>query len=183
MAEQKMNEAKADYMEALMVCNNCGQKDEYNSQYCMKCGQPLQASAPAGEAGKADAQPAAIRPPIIIRPKRKRGLIIAIAACVVLLAVIILILALSANPVAGRWYSQSGKELILLQNGKGMTMTDGEESRIRFMYAIGYTEPGYIEGEIYEKEDGPSTWFYLIDGKLEFNGEYFYRQKPSGGND
>lgn len=163
-----------------MVCNNCGQTDEYNSQFCMKCGQPFQASAPAGEVRKGDAPPSGIFPVPMIPPKRKRGMAIVITICAVLLAVIILILVLSANPVAGRWYSQSGTELILLQNGKGMTVTDGATERIHFMYAIGYKEPGYIEGEIYIKENGASTWFYMLDGKLEFDGEYFYSQKQSG---
>jgi hypothetical protein len=105
---------------------------------------------------------------------------IAITAAVFILAVFILVLLLSANPVAGRWYAQSGTELIMLKNGKGMTVLDdtGEARRVHFMYAIEYQEPGYIEGEIYEKESGVSTWFYLYDGTLEMNGEYFYRQKP-----
>ena len=162
-----------------MVCNNCGQIDEHNSQFCMKCGQPFQASAPAGEAPKGSIPPIGTFPVMRIAPRRKRALPIAIAVSVVLLAVIILMLVLSANPVAGRWYSQSGTELILLQNGKGMTVTDGETERIHFMYAIGYKEAGYIEGEIYIKENGAGTWFYLYDDKLEFDGEYFYRQKPS----
>ncbi len=152
-----------------MICNNCGQKDESNSQFCMKCGQPLRADAAPGKAG-------AVR-----KGGRSRGkaLPIVIAVSIILLAVIILILALSANPVAGRWYSQSGTELLLLENGKGMTIPADDTERFYFMYAIGYREAGYIEGEIYDKESGSSTWFYLYDGKLEFNGELFYRQKPS----
>ena len=46
---------------------------------------------------------------------------------VVLLAVVVLLLVLSANPVAGTWYSQGGTELIFLKNGKGMTVPDGAE--------------------------------------------------------
>lgn len=161
-----------------MVCSNCGQTDEHNSQFCMKCGQPIQMGAPT-EAPKGNAAPNFVVPAKRM-PRRRRGLVISISICAVLLAVIILLLALSANPVAGRWYSQSGTELILLENGKGMTVTDGEAERIHFMYAIGYRQAGYLEGEIYIKEDGSGTWFYLYDGKLEFNGEYFYRQRTSG---
>jgi hypothetical protein len=116
-----------------------------------------------------------------IQPKRKKGLAIVIAACAALLAVILLVLMLPANPVAGRWYSQNGTELILLQNGKGMTVADesSDVKRVHFMYAIEYQEAGYIEGEIYEKDSGVSTWFYLYDGALELGNDYFYRQKPT----
>jgi hypothetical protein len=139
----------------------------------MKCGQPIRAAAP--EAQKTSGTVGVQRIP----SGRKRALAISITISAVLLAVLILILALSANPVAGRWYSAGGTELIFLKNGKGMTVTDGEEQRIHFMYAIGYKEAGYIEGEIYEKEHGGGTWFYVYDGRLEFGGEYFYRQKTS----
>ena len=162
-----------------MKCMNCGQEDTHQSQFCMKCGQPFQASAPVGEAPKGTAVP---NGPYLVKraPRRKRALAIVISISIVLLAVIVLMLVLDANPAAGRWYSQSGTELILLQNGKGMTVTESETARFHFMYAIGYKEPGYVEGEIYDKAGGVSTWFYMLDGKLELNGEYFYRQKPSG---
>ncbi len=159
-----------------MVCSNCGQIDEKNSQFCMKCGQPLQAGeGGAPQKNTPSAQAASPR-------RRIKALPIAIAVCVVLIAGIILILALSANPaapVAGTWYSQSGTELIFLKNGKGMTIPDGDAERIHFMYAVEYRETNYIEGEIYDKDGGPGTWFYLYDGKLEFAGETFYREDPS----
>ena len=102
-----------------------------------------------------------------------------IAVSALLLAALVLVLALNANPVAGRWYAQDGTELIMLQNGKGMTVTDasGDAGRIHFMYAVGYREPGYVEGQIYEDGGGDGAWFYLYDGTLEFDGEYFYRQQ------
>jgi hypothetical protein len=144
----------------------------------MNCGQPLQSNASPGAAAPGPMPPFFARG---LQIGRKRALVISIAAAVVLLAALILVLALSANPVAGRWYAQDGTELFFLQNGKGMTVTDaaGDSGRVHYMYAVGYREAGYIEGEIYEKEDGNSTWFYLYDGKLEWNGKYFYRQKPS----
>ena len=161
-----------------MVCSNCGQIDENNSQFCMKCGQPLQAGSPdAGESGTPlnESSPAKQ-----VSPRRRvKALPIAIAVSVLLIAVIILMAVLSANPVAGTWYSQSGTELIFLKNGKGMTIPDGDAERIHFMYAVEYRETGYIEGEIYDKDSGPGTWFYLYDGKLEFAGETFYREDPS----
>ena len=150
-----------------MFCSYCGEKDDHHSQFCMKCGKPMQADADAPKKAK----------PLAIPPKRRRGLAISITVSAVLLAVVILVLVLSANPVAGRWYSQSGTELLLLKNGKGMTVTESETGRIHFMYAIGYKEAGYIEGEIYENENSPSSWFYVYDDRLEFNGEYFYRQR------
>lgn len=162
-----------------MVCNNCGQKDENNSQFCMKCGQPLQAGVSPGEMPEGKTPQNSMPPVQGVSPRRKRALPIAIAISAVLLVVIILVLALSANPVAGRWYSQSGTELIFLKNGEGFTVPAGEAGSVYFVYAIGYREPGYIKGEIYEKENGTSTWFYLYDGKLEYNGESFYRQNPS----
>jgi len=140
----------------------------------MKCGQPLQVDAPPADA---DGGVTSNKSPE--RRRRVKALPIAIAVCVVLLAVVILMLVLSANPVAGTWYAQGGTELIFLKNGKGMTVPDGDTERIHFMYAIEYRESGYIEGEVYEKEDGPSTWFYMYDGKLEFDGETFYRHKTT----
>jgi hypothetical protein len=123
-------------------------------------------------------------PPFLARGMqigRKRALVISIAAAAVLLIVLVLVLILSANPVAGRWYAQDGTELFFLQNGKGMTVTDtvGDAGQIHYMYAVGYREAGYTEGEIYEKDKGSSTWFYLYDGKMEWNGQYYYRQKPT----
>lgn len=152
-----------------MNCINCGQQNNENFQFCTNCGQPIQ-TVVAGNVYKA---------PVAKKQKNGRFLIISISA--VLLAVIVLALIFTANPVAGRWYSQSGTELLLLQNGKGMTVSDNsdEAHRAHFMYAIEYQEQGYIEGEIYEKDSGTSTWFYLYDGALELDNEYFYRQKPS----
>ena len=158
-----------------MVCSNCGQKDETNAQFCMKCGQPLQANEAPDETPEGDARQTGAPAAKGTLPRHRRALPIAVAVSVVLLAVVVLLLVLSANPVAGTWYSQGGTELIFLKNGKGMTVPDGDIERIHFMYAIEYRESGYIEGEIYEREDGPSTWFYLYDGKLEFGGETFYR--------
>ena len=160
-----------------MVCSNCGHKDKYNSQFCMNCGQPLQANVAPGAASPH-------MPPFLARGLqvgRKRVLAISISAAAVLLIVLVLVLILSANPVAGRWYAQDGTELFFLQNGKGMTVSDasGDAGRVHYMYAVGYREAGYTEGEIYEKEDGSSTWFYLYDGKLEWEGKYFYRYKPA----
>jgi hypothetical protein len=159
--------------EAIMICSNCGHKDKYNSQFCMKCGHPLRPNMPQG------ANQGHILPFLV--HGRKRVLAISISAAAVLLIVLVLILILSANPVAGRWYAQDGTELFFLQNGKGMTVTDtlGDSGQVHFMYAVGYREAGYTEGEIYEKDKGDGTWFYLYDGKLEWNGQYFYRQKPS----
>lgn len=138
----------------------------------------MEASASPDEKSKVFGPPNGT--PRKISSKRKRGLAISISISAVLLAVLILFLILSANPVTGRWYAQNGTELIMLKNGKGMTVTgeSGEAGRTHFMYAIEYKESGYIEGEIYEKESGVSTWFYLYDGTLEMDGEYFYRQKP-----
>ncbi len=152
-----------------MYCTKCGYQNNKDVQFCIKCGQPKQTNV-TPDAHK------------LYKPsKPKRALAIIISITAVVLAAVILILILSANPVVGRWYAQSGTELIMLKNGKGMTVLDdvGEAHRVHFMYAIEYQEPGYIEGEIYEKESGISTWFYLYDGVLEMNGECFYRQKPS----
>lgn len=153
-----------------MYCIKCGHQNNPHSQFCIKCGQPMLTDVPSADIHKT-----------YIPPKRKRSLAILICLSAVLLAALVLALILSANPIAGRWYAQNGKELIMLQNGKGMTVMDetGEARRVHFMYAIEYQEPGYTEGEIYEKESGTSTWFYLYDGTLEVDGEYFYRQKPS----
>lgn len=150
-----------------MKCENCGHQNIDGFAFCTNCGYPLAAAAAPG-----------VFP---VPPKRKRGLVILIAACVVLLTVFILVLTLSADPVAGRWYSQSGTELIMLQNGKGMTVSGSSDNvkRVHFMYAVEYREAGYIEGEIYEKDTGTSTWFYLYDGALEMGDQYFYRQKPT----
>lgn len=151
-----------------MYCIKCGYQNTDDVQFCVKCGQPMQTNV-------------TLDPHKSYKPsKPKRTLAIIISISVVVLAAFILILMLSANPIAGRWYAQSGTELIMLKNGKGMTVMDeaGEAHRIHFMYAIEYQEQGYIEGEIYEKESGISTWFYLYDGVLEMNAEYFYRQKP-----
>jgi hypothetical protein len=156
-------------MEAFMFCTKCGHQNKDDVQFCIKCGQSMQASMPP-HTNK-----------IYIPAKRKKNLAVIISISAVVLAVIITILILSANPVAGRWYSQNGTELIMLRNGKGMIATEKADQphRIHFMYAIEYQEPGYTEGEIYEKESGSSTWFYLYDGALEVSGEYFYRQKPT----
>ena len=109
---------------------------------------------------------------------------VSIAVSVVLLALLLVVLVVNVNPVAGRWYAQSGTELIMLKNGKGMTVTDASDGagRMYFMYAVGYRELGYVEGQIYENRSGEGTWFYLYDGTLEFDGEYFYRQKPAQDN-
>ena len=156
-----------------MKCPNCGKSDQYNSRFCMGCGQPL----------KADAAPEAANPPPPwargLKDRRSRALVISIAAAAVLLAALVLVLALSANPVAGRWYAQDGSELFFLQNGKGMTVSSADGSRVHYMYAVGYREPGYIEGEIYEKVGSGSTWFYIYDGKLEWEGKYYTRHKPA----
>jgi len=156
-----------------MECPNCGKSDEYNSRFCTNCGQPL----------NADAAPGPVKPlPFLkrgLRDRRSRALVISIAAAAVLLAVLVLVLALSANPVAGRWYAQDGSELFFLQNGKGMTVSSGDGNRVHYMYALGYREPGYIEGEIYNKDGGGSSWFYIYDGKLEWDGRYYYRRKPA----
>jgi len=162
-----------------MVCSNCGQVDENNSQFCMKCGQPLQADTPSADAVAGGASQNSTPVQSAAPRRRRKALPIAIAVCVVLIAVIILMAVLAANPVAGTWYSQSGTELIFLKNGKGMAVPDGDAERIHFMYAIEYQETGYIEGEIYDKSGDPGSWFYMYDGKLEFNGETFYRQDPS----
>jgi len=150
-----------------MICSHCGHQNTDDVQFCIKCGQPVKVGAPSNK--------------IFDPAKRKKhvGVIISISA--VILAVVITILIMSANPIVGRWYSQNGTELIMLKNGKGMIATEetGQPHRVHFMYAIEYQEPGYTEGEIYEKESDSSTWFYLYDGALEVNGEYFYRQKPS----
>lgn len=158
-----------------MRCQNCGVNNSNEYKYCINCGQPMEAGAPP-----AASAPVGIGWTEKVLPKRRRALAVSIAVSVVLLAVIILVLVLNANPVAGRWYAQDGTQLIMLQNGKGMTVTDasGEAGRIYFMYAVGYREPGYVEGQIYETGDGDSAWFYLLDGVLEFDGEYYYRQKP-----
>lgn len=152
-----------------MYCTKCGHQNNDDTKFCMKCGQPMLASVPLTKHKTA------------ISPKRKRGLSIIMLISALVLVVIIMVLLLTANPIAGRWYTQKGAELIMLKNGKGMTVTDdtGDADRVHFMYAIEYKEAGYIEGEIYEKESGISTWFYLYDGTLEMNGQYFYRQKPS----
>jgi|GEM_PF-2093105 len=160
-----------------MICSHCGYKDKYNSQFCMKCGEPLQGSGPVGGTDEGYV-------PFLARGiqiGKKKALAIAISLAAVLLVALILVLALSVNPVAGRWYAQDGTELFFLQNGKGMTVTDaaGESGQIHFMYAVGYREAGYTEGEIYAKENGSGTWFYLYDGKLEWNGKYYYRIKPA----
>ena len=160
-----------------MRCQNCGVNNSDEYKYCINCGQPVGVGAP----------PAASVPPNSagwaqkILPRRKRGLAVSIAVSVVLLAVLVLVLVLDANPVAGRWYAQDGTELIMLQNGKGMTVTDaaGETGHIHFMYAVGYREPGYVEGQIYETGDADGAWFYLLDGVLEFDGEYYYRHQPA----
>ncbi len=160
-----------------MRCQNCGVNNSDDYKYCINCGYPMGAGAP----------PAGAVPPggagwvQKILPKRKRALAVSIAVSIVLLVVIVLILVLNANPVAGRWYAEDGTQLIMLQNGKGMTVTEtsGEAGRIHFMYAVGYRQPGYVEGQIYETGGGDGAWFYLLDGVLEFDGEYYYRQKPA----
>jgi len=160
-------------MEALMECPNCGQIDAYNSRFCMNCGQPLKTDAAA--LGPANPPPLRARG---LKDRRSRALVISIAAAAVLLAALVLVLAQSANPMAGRWYAQDGSELFFLQNGKGMTVSSADGSRVHFMYAVGYREPGYIEGEIYNKEGGGS-WFYVYDGKLEWEGRYYYRHRSA----
>jgi len=158
-------------MEALMECPNCGKSDDYNSRFCMNCGQPLQTDSP----GPANPPPLWARG---LKDRRSKALVVSIALAAVLLTVLVLVLTLSANPVAGRWYAQDGSELFFLQNGKGMTVSSADGSRMHYMYAVGYREPGYIEGEIYNKEGG-SRWFYIYDGKLEWEGRYYYRQRPA----
>ncbi len=152
-----------------MICTNCGHQNTNNVRFCTNCGQPVQTSVPFNT-NKA-----------YIPAKRKKYFTVIILLAAIVLAVIVTVLIMSASPVAGRWYSQSGTELIMLKNGKGMIASDDTEKpdRVHFMYAIEYQEPGYTEGEIYEKENGINSWFYLYDGALELNGEYFYRQKPS----
>lgn len=153
-----------------MKCNNCGYQNNDSFQFCTRCGHPLSIGT----------DPGIYKTPVPF--KRKKTLAIVITACVALAACVILMLLLTADPIAGRWYSQSGTELIMLQNGKGMTVSSegsGDAQRVHFMYAVEYREAGYIEGEIYEKDSGKSTWFYLYDGALELGSEYFYRQKPA----
>ena len=153
-----------------MKCKNCGYQNIDGFEFCTRCGHPLHTS-PAPEVVK-----------MPVHEKRKSALAVIIPVCAALLADIVLVLLLTANPIAGRWYSQSGTDLIMLQNGKGMTVLSegaGDAQRVHFMYAIEYREAGYIEGEIYEKDSGTSTWFYLYDGALELGNEYFYRQKPA----
>ena len=159
-----------------MRCHNCGANNSNEYKYCINCGQPLgagpqtMASAPVG-VGRMKK----------VLPKRRRALAVSITVAVVLLAVLVLVLVLNVNPVAGRWYAQDGTQLIMLQNGKGMTVWDaqGEAGRVYFMYAVGYREPGYVEGQIYETGNGDGSWFYLLDGVLEFDGEYYYRHQPA----
>ncbi len=152
-----------------MTCKNCGNQNIDGFAFCTNCGAPL-ANASVPSYLKAS-----------VPAKRKKGLAFVITAAAALLIGVILVLVFTANPIAGRWYSQSGTELILLQNGKGMTVSGSsdEAKRVHFMYAIEYREAGYIEGEIYEKDSGTDTWFYLYDGALELGNEYFYRQKPA----
>ena len=158
-----------------MRCRNCGVNNSDEYKYCINCGQPLGAGAQAA------ASPIGASWTEKVLPKRRRAMAVSIAVAVVLLAVLILVLVLNANPVAGRWYAQDGTQLIMLQNGKGMTVTDasGEAGRIHFMYAVGYREPGYVEGQIYETGDADGAWFYLLDGVPEFDGEYYYRHQPA----
>jgi hypothetical protein len=157
-----------------MRCQNCGTHNSDDNKYCINCGQPLEGAAASAPGGVIWTEK--------LLPKRRRALAVSIAVSVVLLAVLVLVLVLTASPVAGRWYAQDGTQLILLRNGKGMTVTDasGESGRIHFMYAVGYREPGYVEGQIYETRHADGAWFYLLDGVLEFDGKYYYRQKPSG---
>ncbi len=153
-----------------MKCKNCGYQNNDSFQFCTRCGHPLSTSR----------VPGVFKTPVHF--KRKNAFAIFIAVCIALAACVMLFVLLTANPIAGRWYSQSGTELIMLQNGKGMTVSpegSGETQRVHFMYAVEYREAGYIEGEIYEKDSGKSTWFYLYDGALELGSEYFYRQKPA----
>ena len=159
-----------------MRCQNCGANNSDEYKYCINCGQPLGAGAQA-----AASAPVGTGWTEKVLPKRRRALAVSIALAVVLLAVLILVLVLNANPVAGRWYAQDGTQLIMLQNGKGMTVTDasGGAGRIHFMYAVGYREPGYVEGQIYETGDTEGAWFNLLDGVLEFDGEYYYRNQPA----
>ena len=154
-----------------MECPNCGKSDDYNSRFCMNCGQPRQTDSP----GPANPPPLWARG---LKDRRSKALVISIALAAVLLTVLVLVLTLSANPVAGRWYAQDGSELFFLQNGKGMTVSSADGSRMHFMYAVGYREPGYIEGEIYNTEGGGS-WFYVYDGKLEWEGRYYYRHRSA----
>ena len=151
-----------------MTCKNCGNQNIDGFAFCTNCGAPL-ANASVPSYLKAS-----------VPAKRKKGLAFVITAAAALLIGVILVLVFTANPIAGRWYSQSGTELIMLQNGKGMTVSGSSDNvkRVHFMYAIEYREAGYIEGEIYEKDTGVSTWFYLYDGALELGDQYFYRQKP-----
>ena len=152
-----------------MYCVNCGYQSNDGLPFCIKCGQRMQPGAQK------------IYNPAGVRPRKKRAAAIAIAILSVALVTLVLVLIFTANPIAGRWYGQDGTELIMLKNGKGMTVSDtaGEPERIHFMYAIEYQEPGYIEGEIYEKDNSASAWFYLYNDTLEMNGVYYYRQKPS----
>lgn len=157
-----------------MLCGHCGVNNSDEYKYCIGCGQPLAEGAEAA----ATLQRVSFVDRVL--PKRRRALAISIAVSVVLLAALILVLVQSANPVAGRWYAQDGTGLLMLENGKGMTLTatSGEEGRIHFMYAVGYRQEGYAEGQIYETTDGEGAWFYLYDGVLEFDGQYYYRQQP-----
>ncbi len=107
-------------VETLMICKNCGYKDNYHSQYCMRCGHPLQASVPPDQI-----PPKGLLLAHGLGSRRKRGMVISISIAAALLAALILVLIFSANPVAGRWYAQDGTELIMLKNGKGMTL-DGQ---------------------------------------------------------
>lgn len=152
-----------------MICSHCGHQNTNDVQFCIKCGQSMKANMPKSTYKTS------------IPAKRKKYIGVIVSFTAIILAVVITILIMSANPIVGRWYSQNGTELIMLRNGKGMIATDetGQPHRVHFMYAIEYQEPGYTEGEIYEKESGNSTWFYLYDEALEVNGEYFYRQKPN----
>ncbi len=147
-----------------MTCSRCGQQNIDGYLFCTRCGLPLKMGLP--KSGPA---------------KPKKALMALVGAVTALIIIALLVLLLPSNPVAGKWYSQSGTELIMLQNGKGFTVSgdSGSVRRTHFMYAIEYREEGYIEGEIYEKDSGASEWFYLYDGALELGGEYFYRQRPA----
>ena len=100
-----------------MRCQNCGANNSNEYNYCINCGQPLgagsqtMASAPVGVGWMKK-----------VLPKRRRVLAVSITVAVVFLAVLVLVLVLNVNPIAGRWYAQDGTKLIMLQNGKGMTV-------------------------------------------------------------
>lgn len=115
-----------------MLCKNCG-KENGNTRFCIFCGadleqppeavsvQPVMSEQPPMVYEQPQVQVAYEQPPLVytqpeepVRPKRKKiGLIIGLAAAVVLIGVAAVLFFTMTHPVEGQWFNEERGEVLV----------------------------------------------------------------------